>query len=102
MTSARNVVGEGGELESVFMTRAVKPGTPVLLEPVWKTTQSLVLSWTAPDDGGSAITTYVVTVGGDALVRLSATTRYVVDPRLYAKAFRVGTQFFIRCGQSML
>ena len=90
VTSARNAVGAGGELESVFTTRAVKPGTPVLLEPVWKTTQSLVLSWTAPDDGGSAITTYVVTVGGDALVRLSATTRYVVDPTALRKGFQGG------------
>ena len=90
VTSARNAVGAGGELESVFTTRAVKPGTPVLLEPVWKTTQSLALSWTAPDDGGSAITTYVVTVGGDALVRLSATTRYVVDPTALRKGFQGG------------
>ena len=90
VTSARNVVGEGDVLESVFTTRAVKPGTPVLLEPIWKTIQSLALSWTAPDDGGSAITTYVVTVGGDALVRLSATTRYVVDPTALRKGFQGG------------
>ena len=90
VTFARNAVGKGDVLESAFTTRAVKPGTPVLLEPVWKTTQSLALSWTAPDDGGSAITTYVVTVGGDALVRLSATTRYVVDPTALRKGFQGG------------
>ena len=90
VTSARNAVGAGGELESVFMTRAVKPGTPVLLEPVWTTTQSLALSWTAPDDGGSAITTYVVTVGGDAPIQLGSTTMYVVDPTVLRSGYTGG------------
>ena len=90
VTSARNVVGEGDVLESVFTTRAVKPGTPVLLEPIWKTIQSLALSWTAPDDGGSTITAYVVTVGGDAPIQLGSTTMYVVDPTVLRSDFQGG------------
>ena len=90
VTSARNVVGEGDVLESVFTTRAVKPGTPVLLEPIWKTIQSLALSWTAPDDGGSTITAYAVTVGGDAPIQLGSTTMYVVDPTVLRSDFQGG------------
>ena len=87
---AQNAAGEGGELESVFTTRAVKPGTPVLLDPIWKTIQSLALSWTAPDDGGSTITAYAVTVGGDAPIQLGSTTMYVVDPTVLRSDFQGG------------
>ncbi len=53
--------------------------------PVWTSRESLVLSWKAPHDGGSTITTYVVTVGvGSTAVStarlVSSSMMHVVDP----------------------
>ena len=60
----------------------------------WATTQSLVLSWTAPHHGGSAITAYVVTVGGteaESTTRLdSDSTMLVVDPLTLRSVFQGG------------
>ena len=90
VSTARNAVGEGDALESVFTTNAVKPGTPTLMVPVRESTQSLALSWTAPYDGGSAVTTYVVTVGGGTPIRLGSTTMYVVDLTALRSVFQGG------------
>ena len=85
----QNTVGPGGALEGTFKTNAVKPGTPELLDPVWKSAQSLVLSWTAPHNGGSTITTYVVIVD-DMPIQLGSTTMHVVVPTTLRSDFRGG------------
>ena len=106
VTSARNVVGEGGKLFSgYFKTLDGEPEAPIVVS-VRESTQSLVLRWTAPHNGGSTITTYVVTVG--RIRRRNQRHGLILAPRClslttrrYAASFRVGTQSLIRCGQSM-
>ncbi len=90
VTFVQNAVGASDSLEGAFKTNAVEPGMPELLDPVWKSTQSLVLSWTAPHNGGSTITTYVVTVNGTAPIQLGSTTMYVVVPTTLRSDFQGG------------
>ena len=76
-------MGSGGANEGGFTTGVGVPEAPVIAS-VWEGTQRLVLSWTAPHHGGSAITAYVVTVGGsteaESTTRLdSDSTMRVVD-----------------------
>ncbi len=81
---AQNAVGAGGKLFSeYFKTLDGEPEAPIVVT-TRETTQRLVLSWTAPHHGGSTITAYVVTVGGDTVAKLtirldSASTVFVVD-----------------------
>ncbi len=93
----QNAVGEGNALEGAFTTDAGVSEVPMTTTPVWTSTQSLVLSWEAPADGGAVITTYVVTVGvGSTAVstaRLdSNSTMYVVDPTTLRRVFQGGDE----------
>ena len=72
----QNTVGSSGARMRAFTTSAGVPEAPMTASS-WASTQSLVLSWTAPHNGGSTITTYVVTVGSDTAAE--STTRLDSD-----------------------
>ena len=63
--TARNVLGTSPAGESPEVTPASKPSAPTGVTAVAGNT-SAVVSWTAPPDGGSPITSYVVTTTGGA------------------------------------
>jgi len=80
--AAKNAVGEGSMSSEVWAVPATIPGAPTSLNAV-EGDRQVTLTWTAPaDDGGSAITNYMVYRGTAAgaesfLTQLGPSTSYV-------------------------
>lgn len=59
---ARNIVGFGGYSAEVLIRAAAKPNTPALPTTATVSNTNLVVTWTAPFDGGSPVTAYVIKI----------------------------------------
>jgi len=60
--SARNSVGSGPDSSEVDITAAAIPNVPAAPTTTVNTNVSVTISWVAPSNGGSAITTYSVKI----------------------------------------
>jgi hypothetical protein len=71
---ARNIYGYSAFSNVVSILTAQVPAKPTVPTTTWSTpTDSVVVEWTAPDNGGSAITGYQV------LLRQSDSQTYAVE-----------------------
>jgi hypothetical protein len=60
IVNARNLVGFGGYSSSVSIMAASRPFTPVVPVTRMISNTNVNLTWTAPFDGGTPITSYIV------------------------------------------
>jgi len=83
--SAVTAIGEGPRSPTVFATPLSVPSAPSELTAVGGA-KSITLTWTAPSDGGTAVTGYKIyrgsASGGESLLKLIGPNTTYVDPGL--------------------
>lgn len=60
--TARTIVGLGADSSELSVRAAAKPSVPAAPSTAVNTNVSVTITWSAPSNGGSAITAYIVAI----------------------------------------